>query len=102
MNIETTAVTHDLLLEVIGEIKDFTMLAGVRRTDVWRDARIGDYSLRIELETPQRACTVLQSLREMGLTPVGARLVEPRVTPIIAARAAHVPMSVPQLELACV
>jgi hypothetical protein len=95
MNIEA----QDLLLEVIGEIKDFNGLPGVLETQVWRDARVGDYSLKMKLETPGKASVVLEALRDMGLTPLGARFIEARAVPISPKIEAR-PISTPRLKLA--
>jgi hypothetical protein len=99
MNIEMNTEPQDLLLEIIGEVKDFNELPGAIETRVWQDARVGDYSLQIRLESPDKAGFVLQALREMGLTSIGARLVEPRVLPCAPARVMQ-PKPIPGFRLA--
>jgi hypothetical protein len=99
MNAKMNIEPQDLLLEIIGEVKDFNDLPGVIETRVWRDARVGDYSLQIKLETPSNASIVLGALREMGLTPIGARLVEPRVLPCAPPRVMQ-PKPTPGFRLA--
>jgi hypothetical protein len=102
---------HDLLLEVIGDPTNLEsllesrpeslaeLLPGALEIHGWPDARVGDYSLQIRLQTPGAACTVLQALRERGLTPLGPRLVEPRALPQLAASPARTE-EVPRWRLA--
>ncbi len=85
--------SHDLLLEVISDAQNseslLESLPGALEIHSWPDARVGDYGLRIKLERPGDACMVLQALRERGLTPLGARLVEPRALPQVPASPAR-------------
>lgn len=71
---------HDLILEIIGTPKTALSIPGSIQTELWTDARIGDATLHIRLENPGLAGAALEYIRAQGLTPIGARLVQPQST----------------------
>jgi hypothetical protein len=77
-----TIQPNDLILEIIGTPKTPLQIPNAVQTEIWSDARIGDATLHIRLESPAYATAALEYIKAQGLTPIGARVIEPRVTPI--------------------
>jgi hypothetical protein len=67
----------DLILEIIGTPTTPLCIPGATQTELWHDARIGDATLHVRLENPSFASHALEYIRAQGLTPIGARLVQP-------------------------
>jgi hypothetical protein len=76
---------NDLILEIIGNPSTPLCIPGATQTELWHDARIGDATLHIRLEHPELAAKALEFIRAQGLTPIGARLVQPQSTPPVPA-----------------
>jgi hypothetical protein len=68
----------DLILEIIGTPQTPLAIAGATQIELWTDARVGDATLHIRLSHPNMAATALENIRAQGLTPIGARLVQPQ------------------------
>jgi hypothetical protein len=69
---------NDLILEIIGTPTTPLRIPGATQTELWRDARVGDATLYVRLENPGLATAALEYIRAQGLTPIGARLVQPQ------------------------
>jgi hypothetical protein len=74
---------NDLILEIIGTPTTPLCIPGAIQTKLWHDARIGDATLHVRFENPSFANAALEYIRTQGLTPIGARLVQPQsATPV--------------------
>ncbi len=81
-----TLQPNDLILEIIGTPKSKLEIPNALETQIWSDARIGDATLHIRLEHTKYASAALEYIKAQGLTPIGARVIEPRPTPTIKAK----------------
>jgi hypothetical protein len=81
---------NDLILEIIGTPQTPLAIAGATQIEVWTDARVGDATLHIRLEHPSMAAAALEHIRAQGLTPIGARLIQPQPTsPVLPTPRVH-------------
>jgi hypothetical protein len=72
---------NDLILEIIGTPPTPLAIAGATHVELWADARVGDATLHVRLSHPDMAAAALNDIRAMGLTPIGARLIQPQPLP---------------------
>ena len=81
-----TLQPNDLILEIIGTPKSPLQIPHALETQIWSDARIGDATLHIRLEHTKYAGAALEYIKAQGLTPIGARVIEPRPVPNVKAK----------------
>jgi hypothetical protein len=72
---------NDLILETIGTPPTPLTITGATHVEVWGDARVGDATLHIRLASPDLAAAALNDIRAQGMTPIGARLIQPQPVP---------------------
>ncbi len=85
-----TLQPNDLILEIIGTPKSPLEIPNALQTEIWSDARIGDATLHIRLEHTKYAGAALEYLKALGLTPIGARVIEPRPAQAVVPQKAKV------------
>jgi hypothetical protein len=71
-----TLQPNDLILEIIGTPKNPLQIPNALETEIWSDARIGDATLHIRLESATYASAALEYIKAQGLTPIGARVIQ--------------------------